>query len=100
MRKHDYEGSTTSPPSIGLTCKISPEILDGTVLWYKDGLAVWGDRTKNGEDENKLRVNATNRDSPYLQGYYWCEGISVVGFRRVESKKALLKFPGKFPPFL
>lgn len=95
MRRFDVDESASSSSSIPLSCKTSPEILPGTVLWYKDGVAVWGDRTNNSVNEVNLQLNATNQSSPYLQGYYWCEGISVVGFRRVESQKVLVTFPGK-----
>ncbi|KAL1485646.1 hypothetical protein MTO96_031808, partial [Rhipicephalus appendiculatus] len=81
--------------SVVLTCRVSAEIIPGSVLWYKDGIAVHGDRvrTADGQDTT-LVIERADPVNPYLQGYYWCEGITVADFRPVESKKELVRFSG------
>ncbi|XP_070385625.1 uncharacterized protein [Dermacentor albipictus] len=78
-----------------LTCRVSAEIIPGSVLWFKDGIAVQGDRanTPDGHDTT-LVIEGATPTSPYLQGYYWCEGMSVADFGPVESRKTLVRFPG------
>ncbi|KAM7303582.1 adhesion G-protein coupled receptor G2 [Ixodes scapularis] len=73
-------------------CFVSPEILPDSIVWYKDGLGVKGNRLQTGLDDAVLMEVSATREHPYLQGYYWCEGITVDGFRRVESRKQLLRF--------
>ncbi|KAL1436733.1 hypothetical protein MTO96_049412, partial [Rhipicephalus appendiculatus] len=78
-----------------LTCRVSAEIIPGSVLWYKDGIAVQGDRARAADGhDTTLVIERAAPENPYLQGYYWCEGISVADFRAVESKKTLVRFPG------
>ncbi|XP_054919783.1 uncharacterized protein [Dermacentor andersoni] len=78
-----------------LTCRVSAEIIPGSVLWYKDGIAVQGDRASTpGGHDTTLVIEEATPASPFLQGYYWCEGISVADFGPVESRKTLVRFPG------
>ncbi|XP_037269064.1 uncharacterized protein LOC119160896 isoform X3 [Rhipicephalus microplus] len=78
-----------------LTCRVSAEIIPGSVLWYKDGIAVLGDRVRTADGNDiVLVIEKAAPENSYLQGYYWCEGVNVVDFRPVESKKLLVRFPG------
>ncbi|XP_037515822.2 adhesion G-protein coupled receptor G6 [Rhipicephalus sanguineus] len=78
-----------------LTCRVSAEIIPGSVLWYKDGIAVHGDRARTADGhDTRLVIERAAPVNPYLQGYYWCEGISVPNFVPVESTKTLVRFPG------
>ncbi|KAH6948256.1 hypothetical protein HPB50_023307 [Hyalomma asiaticum] len=77
-----------------LRCRVSAEIIPGSILWYKDGIAVQGDRASTGDNHNTTLVfQRPTPANPYLQGYYWCEGMSVPDFLPVESKKTLVRFP-------
>ncbi|XP_064457363.1 uncharacterized protein LOC135368170 [Ornithodoros turicata] len=80
--------------AVTLTCHASPEIIEGSIMWFKDGLAVRGNRIELNPDSITLAIRGATKSSPYLQGYYWCEGISVDGFREVESRKRLLRLSG------
>ncbi|KAL3189050.1 hypothetical protein MRX96_003194 [Rhipicephalus microplus] len=78
-----------------LTCRVSAEIIPGSLLWYKDGIAVQGDRVRTADgNDTTLVIERTTPENPYLQGYYWCEGINVADFRPAESKKTLVRFQG------
>ncbi|XP_077528654.1 uncharacterized protein LOC144141029 isoform X3 [Haemaphysalis longicornis] len=79
--------------NITLVCRMSAEVLPGSVLWYKDGIAVQGDRahTSDGEGTTLIIERATS-DSPYLQGYYWCEGLNVADFLPVASSQLFVRF--------
>ncbi|CAN8005031.1 unnamed protein product, partial [Ixodes hexagonus] len=83
---------TRAERRVTFRCNVSPEVLPGTIIWYKDGLGVKGNRLQTGTDDVVLTEISATRDSPYLQGYYWCEGLTVDRFRRVESRKQLLRF--------
>lgn len=78
--------------SVNFACFTSPELVDGTVMWYKDGLAVYGDRTDGDSNYRTLTLRSATKNSPLLQGYYWCEALSINGLKEVESRKKLLQF--------
>ncbi|XP_064468244.1 adhesion G-protein coupled receptor G6-like [Ornithodoros turicata] len=85
-------GMERAGDSVTFTCHTSPEIIEGSIMWFKDGLAIKGNRVTPDSSSHTLTLPSATRNSPYLQGYYWCEGISIDGFKEVESRKRLLQF--------
>ncbi|KAG1690311.1 Adhesion G-protein coupled receptor G6 [Nymphon striatum] len=73
-------------------------LVPSSVVFYKDGFPLRFIQTKlfldlNSMDEFRQFLGVNFVESSFLQGYYWCEGISFFSQKIVTSQKLLVVNP-------